>query len=87
MLRLNLRIKGDLVKRTLALKSTSILKVSLKSRRVPEKGDPARKKIIMIVDAIYDFMTVKKINKLRYKQFKNLKKLHHKAFIQHIFFF
>lgn len=41
--------------------------------------------MIMMLDVIYDFMPIKKINKKRYKRFKKLPKNHSQAYEQGIF--
>ena len=41
--------------------------------------------VIMMSDAIYDFMTLKKINRLRKKRFKELPPIHKEAFLKGIF--
>ncbi len=41
--------------------------------------------VIMLYDVTYDFITLKKVDRLRKKRYKNLSKLHKKAFEKGIF--
>lgn len=41
--------------------------------------------VVMMVESIYDFITLKKVDRLRMKRFKKLPKIHQQAFEQGLF--
>lgn len=50
---------------------------------LPDKCDEVE--VVMMLSSIYDFITLKKADKLRMKKFKKLPKLHKEAFAKGIF--
>ena len=68
-----------------SVKIITFLYIGFEPKTIELVGQCDEVEVIMMSDVIYDFMTLKKINRLRKKRFNELPTIHKEAFLKGIF--